>query len=78
MSAQIVGPVLVLHVDFDIFRAGTEIVRSRFPRAARVTLEDSGDVHWLLNPSGYAVALGEFHQHVAIDDGPIRTGEETS
>jgi Predicted hydrolases or acyltransferases (alpha/beta hydrolase superfamily) len=57
------GPVLVLFGAFDIFGEGTEIVRSRFPQALQVTLEDSGHVHWLQNPAGYANALGEFYEH---------------
>jgi len=56
------GPVMVLYGAFDIFGAGTEIVRSRFPHAVQVTLENSGHVHWLQNPSGYAKALGEFYE----------------
>ena len=46
------GPVLVLYGADDIFGAGTEIVRRRFPHATQVTLQDSGHVHWLQNPSG--------------------------
>lgn len=56
------GPVMVLYGAFDIFGAGTDIVRSRFPHAVQVTLENSGHVHWLQNPSGYAKALGEFYE----------------
>ena len=52
------GPVMVLYGAFDIFGAGTDIVRSRFPHAVQVTLENSGHVHWLQNPAGYAKALG--------------------
>ena len=48
---------------FDIFGAGAEIVRSRFPQAIQVTLENSGHVHWLQNPAGYDNALGEFYEH---------------
>ena len=58
------GPVLVLYGAFDIFEDGTDIVRSRFPRAHQVTLENSGHVHWLQNPSGYAKALGDFYEQV--------------
>src|SRR5208283_273417 len=58
------GPVLVLYGAFDIFEDGTEVVRSRFPRATQVTLENSGHVHWLQNPSGYAKALGDFYETV--------------
>jgi pimeloyl-ACP methyl ester carboxylesterase len=56
--------VLVLYGAFDIFEDGTEIVRSRFPQAQQVTLENSGHVHWLQNASGYAKTLGEFYEHV--------------
>lgn len=52
--------VLVLYGEYDIFQDGIEIVRSRFPRADQVTLENSGHVHWLQNPAGYAKALGDF------------------
>ncbi len=55
------GPVLVLYGADDIFADGTEIVRRRFPHATQVTLQDSGHVHWLQNPSGYADALGGFY-----------------
>ncbi len=58
------GPVLVLYGAADIFGDGTEIVRSRFPHAIQVTLQDSGHVHWLQNPSGYADALGGFYERV--------------
>jgi len=58
------GPALVLYGASDIFGDGTEIVRSRFPHATQVTLQDSGHVHWLQNPSGYADALGEFYEHL--------------
>jgi pimeloyl-ACP methyl ester carboxylesterase len=58
------GPALVLYGAADSFGAGTEIVRSRFPHAIQVTLQDSGHVHWLQNPSGYADALGGFYERV--------------
>jgi pimeloyl-ACP methyl ester carboxylesterase len=58
------GPALVLYGASDIFADGTQIVRSRFPHAIQVTLQDSGHVHWLQNPSGYADALREFYDHV--------------
>ena len=56
------GPVVVLYGAFDIFGDGTEIVRGRFPQAIQVTLENSGHVHWLQNPSGYANTLGDFYE----------------
>jgi pimeloyl-ACP methyl ester carboxylesterase len=52
---------LVLYGAFDIFGDRVEIVRSRFPRAIQVTLEGSGHVHWLQNPSGYAETLDRFY-----------------
>jgi len=59
------GPVLVLYGAYDIFGvAATEIVRRRFPRAVQMTLEGSGHLHWLQNPSGYANALQQFYDHV--------------
>ena len=58
------GPALVLYGAFDIFADGARIVRSRFPHAIQVTLQDSGHVHWLQNPSGYADALREFYDHL--------------
>jgi proline iminopeptidase len=58
------GPALVLYGASDIFADGTQIVRSRFPHAIQVTLQDSGHVHWLQNPSGYAGALREFYDHL--------------
>ncbi len=58
------GPAIVLYGASDIFADGTEIVRSRFPQAIQVTLQDSGHVHWLQNPSGYADALGGFYGRV--------------
>jgi proline iminopeptidase len=58
------GPVLVLYGAFDIFGDGTDVVRNRFPMAHQVTLENSGHVHWLQNPSGYAKTLGDFYDHV--------------
>jgi proline iminopeptidase len=58
------GPALVLYGAADIFADGTEIVRSRFPHAIQVTLQDSGHVHWLQNPSGYADALSKFYEGV--------------
>jgi proline iminopeptidase len=58
------GPVLVLYGAYDIFGvAATEIVRRRFPRAFQMTLEGSGHLHWLQNPSGYANALQQFYDH---------------
>jgi proline iminopeptidase len=58
------GPVLVLYGAFDIFESGRQIVRSRYPHARQVTLENSGHVHWLQNPSAYAEALSEFYERV--------------
>jgi pimeloyl-ACP methyl ester carboxylesterase len=56
--------VLVLYGAYDIFGvAATEIVRRRFPRAVQMTLEGSGHLHWLQNPSGYANALQQFYDH---------------
>jgi hypothetical protein len=55
---------MVLYGASDIFADGTEIVRSRFPQAIQVTLQGSGHVHWLQNPSGYADALGGFYGRV--------------
>jgi proline iminopeptidase len=58
------GPALVLYGAYDIFSAAaTEIVRSRLPRAVQVTLEGSGHLHWLQNPSAYANALHQFYDH---------------
>lgn len=57
------GPALVLYGAYDIFAAAAEIVRSRLPRAVQVTLEDSGHLHWLQNPSAYANALHQFYDH---------------
>ena len=57
-------PVLVLYGSFDIFGDGTEIVRNRFPHASQVTLEGSGHVHWLQNPSGYGKVIDDFYQAV--------------
>ena len=59
------GPVLVLYGAFDIFEDGSEIVRDRFPRARQVTLEHSGHVHWLDNPSGYAAVLIDFYRQAS-------------
>lgn len=59
------GPVLVLYGAFDIFKDGTDIVRNRFPHAVQVTLEDSGHLHWLQNPTGYAKALAHFYEEAA-------------
>jgi proline iminopeptidase len=56
------GPALVLYGAFDIFEDGSQIVRNRFPRAVQVTLENSGHVHWLQNPSGYSEVLGDFYE----------------
>ena len=56
------GPALVLYGASDIFGDGTAIVRGRFPHAVQVTLEGSGHVHWLQNPSGYAKALSDFYE----------------
>jgi proline iminopeptidase len=55
------GRVLVLYGEYDIFASGREIVRSRYPHAMQVTLENSGHVHWLQNPTGYAKTLREFY-----------------
>ncbi|HEY8914234.1 alpha/beta hydrolase [Lacisediminihabitans sp.] len=59
------GPVLVVYGAFDIFEDGAGIVRRRFPHATQVTLENSGHVHWLQNPSGYATVLREFYDEVS-------------
>jgi pimeloyl-ACP methyl ester carboxylesterase len=53
--------VLVLYGAYDIFGDATEIVRRRFPKAVQVTLEGSGHLHWLQNPSAYANALHQFY-----------------
>jgi proline iminopeptidase len=55
------GPVLVLYGAYDIFGEATEIVRRRLPKAVQVTLEGSGHLHWLQNPSAYANALHQFY-----------------
>jgi proline iminopeptidase len=55
------GPVLVLYGAYDIFGDATEIVRRRFPKGVQVTLEGSGHLHWLQNPSAYASALHQFY-----------------
>jgi len=55
------GPVLVLYGAYDIFGDATEIVRRRLPKAVQVTLEGSGHLHWLQNPSAYANALHQFY-----------------
>ena len=39
-----------------------QVARRLFPH--QVTLENSGHVHWLQNPSGYAKTLGDFYDHV--------------
>jgi proline iminopeptidase len=58
------GPVLVLYGAHDIFgAAAADTVRRRFPRATQITLEDSGHLHWLQNPAGYANALRQFYEH---------------
>ena len=58
------GPALVLYGAYDIFgAAAAQTVRSRFPRATQITLEDSGHLHWLQNPAGYADALRQFYEH---------------
>jgi pimeloyl-ACP methyl ester carboxylesterase len=57
------GPVLVLYGAYDIFGDATAIVRGRFPQAVQVTLEGSGHLHWLQNPSAYAKALDDFFGH---------------
>jgi len=58
------GPTLVLYGAFDIFEDGAQVVRNRFPRATQVTLQNSGHVHWLQNPSGYAHTLAAFYELV--------------
>ena len=58
------GPVLVLYGAYDIFdNAAAAIVRNRFPHAVQLTLADSGHLHWLNNPVGYASALRDFYEH---------------
>ncbi len=57
------GLMLVLYGAYDIFADATEIVRSRLPRAVQMTLEGSGHLHWLQNPSAYANALHQFYDH---------------
>ncbi len=56
------GPVLVLYGEWDIFASGREIVRTRYANATQVTLQNSGHVHWLQNPSGYTGALKQFYE----------------
>jgi pimeloyl-ACP methyl ester carboxylesterase len=58
------GPALVLYGACDIFADGTQIVRSWFPHTIQVTLQDSGHVHWLQNPTGYADALRQFYDYI--------------
>jgi proline iminopeptidase len=57
------GPALILYGAYDIFGDATEIVRRRLPAAVQVTLEGSGHLHWLQNPSAYASALRHFYDH---------------
>jgi len=59
------GPVLVLYWAFDNQEAANDIVRRRFPGAQQVTLENSGHVHWINNPTGYAAVLMAFYQRVS-------------
>jgi proline iminopeptidase len=57
------GPALVLYGTYDIFGDASQIVRRRIPQAVQVTLEGSGHLHWLQNPSAYANALHHFYHH---------------
>lgn len=59
--SEYAGPVIVIYGAYDIFDQSINIVRKRFPEAVQVTLKDSGHVHWLQNPTGYAKALREFY-----------------
>jgi hypothetical protein len=52
---------LVLYGAYDIFGEGAEIVRRRLPKAVQLTLDGSGHLHWLQNPSAYATALHQFY-----------------
>jgi proline iminopeptidase len=58
------APVMVLYGEHDIFGPASEVVRRRFPRAEQATLEASGHLHWLDNPTGYRDALGHFFAEV--------------
>jgi pimeloyl-ACP methyl ester carboxylesterase len=53
-------PTLVLYGEHDIFGSATAVVRRRFPAATHVTLERSGHLHWLENPTGYRDVLQHF------------------
>jgi pimeloyl-ACP methyl ester carboxylesterase len=59
--AAYAGPVLVLYGEHDIFGTSAGVVRRRCPRAAQVTLEGSGHLHWLQSPAGYRPALRRFY-----------------
>lgn len=54
------APALVLYGEHDIFGPAAETVRRRLPAAMHITLDRSGHLHWLDNPSGYRDALQYF------------------
>lgn len=60
-------PALVLYGAFDILDDGTQIVRRRFPHAQQITLEGSGHLHWLQNPSGYTEVLSGFYRGHGVE-----------
>jgi pimeloyl-ACP methyl ester carboxylesterase len=54
------GPAMVVCGEHDIFGTAAEVVRTRLPRAAQVTLHGSGHLHWLQGGPGYREALRHF------------------
>lgn len=59
--SEYTGRTMVIYGAYDILDHGIEIVRSRFPKAFQVTLNDSGHVPWLQNLSAYKKVLREFY-----------------
>ena len=60
--SEYTGPVMVIYGAYDIFDYGIDIVRRRFPKAFQVTLNNSGHLHWLQNPSAYKQVLRKFYK----------------
>lgn len=54
-------PILVLFAADDIYETAAEALRSRFPEARYVRLEESGHLPWLQVPGRFRQVLSEFY-----------------
>jgi proline iminopeptidase len=54
-------PILVLYGQNDIYETAHQVLRSRFPEAKHVFLEDSGHLPWLRDPARFRDVISDFY-----------------